>query len=307
MPTLLPAPSHLLPRAALATPLALLLCACPGDDAPADTEATAGSSTGDTSTTTGPDLDTTAASESSSSSSSSSSTTAVVDDTTDDTTGEPPIDGVCEGYQQTGNIASVLSRDGMPIDTTCDPAPTPCGGDPVGSWTLESMCGFEDVPNPLAEACPSSTFVAELLSASGTITFVDDGSFMQDFDIQAQVVITLDTMACFGVDCATFEMLAQGDNPTATCMEMGPMCECTLPDNGMPEQFMGTWEVMGNDLVLTTAEGAGGYQLCIEGDRLDLWQPIIGSTTTDVLCMDDQDCIDALGDMYDFYSCSPPE
>jgi hypothetical protein len=300
-------PSRLLPRAALATPLALLLAACPSDDAPADTEATAGSSSGGASTTTGPgpDPDTTAASESSSSS--SSSTTAVVDDTTDDTTGEPPQDGICEGFLQSGNVATVLSRDGMPIDTTCDPVPAPCGGDPVGSWTLEDTCGFEGLPNPLADACPGSTFMVEVLSTSGTLTFVDDGTFVQDFDIQSQVVVTLDPMACFMVDCATFEMLVQGDNPTATCMAMGPTCECTIPDDGMPEQAMGTWEVMDNDLVLTTAEGGEGFQLCITGDRLDLWQPLFAITPTEVLCMDEQDCIDALGDMYDFYSCSPPE
>ena len=77
-------------------------------------------------------------------------------------------------------------------------------------------------------------------------------------------------------------------------------------DDGMPEQVMGTWEVMGNDLILTTAEGAAGSAFCIGGDRLDLWQPLITSTLTDVLCMDDQDCIDALGDMYEFYACTLP-
>lgn len=288
----------------------VLLTGCPGDDAPADTEATAGSSTGASSTDggPGPDLDTTAAPGSS-----SSSTTAVADDTTtttsgaDSTTGEPPLDGVCEGFEQVGNIATVLSRDGMPIDTTCDPAPMPCGGDPVGSWNVESTCGFEAFPNPLADACPGSTFVIEVLGQTGTLTFEADGSFVQDFDIQAQVVATLDPMACFGVDCATFEQLAQGDNPGTTCQEMGPTCECTIPDDGVPEQAMGTWEVMGTDLVLTTAEGAAGSAFCIGGDRLDLWQPLITSTLTDVACVDDQDCIDALGDMFLFYACTIPE
>lgn len=295
--------------AGLVLPLGLLT-GCPADDTPADTEATAGSSTSGSSTDggPGPDLDTTAASGSSGSS--ESSTTAVADDTTTtgdtETTGEPPLDGVCEGFEQVGNVATVLSRDGMPIDTTCDPTPMPCGGDPVGTWAIEATCGFEAFPNPLADACPGSTFVIEVLGQTGTLTFEADGSFVQDFDIQAQVVATLDPMACFGVDCATFEQLAQGDNPGTTCQEMGPTCECTIPDDGMPEQVMGTWEVMGNDLILTTAEGVGSNAFCIGGDRLDLWQPLITSTLTDVLCMDDQDCIDALGDMYEFYACTLP-
>lgn len=298
--------------AGLVLPLGLLT-GCPADDTPAETEGTTGTSTSGSSTDAGPgpDPDTTAASESS-----SSSTTAVADETT--TTGEPgetettdttggPFDGVCEGFEQVGNVATVLSRDGMPIDTTCDPTPAPCGGDPVGTWAIEATCGFEAFPNPLAEACPGSTFMIEVLGQSGTLTFEADGSFVQDFDIQAQVVITLDSMACFGIDCATFEQVAQGDNPGTTCQAMGPSCECTLPDDGMPEQAMGTWEVMGDDLILTTAEGAGGSAFCIGGDRLDLWQPIIGSTLTEVLCMDDQDCVDALGDAYEFYSCTLPE
>ncbi len=287
----------------------LLLAACPGDDSPADTEATAGSSTGGSSTGGGstPDPDSTGGAEGSS----GSSTTAVVDetgpDTTTETTGEPPADGVCEGFTQVGDVATVLSRDGMPIDPSCDPTPMPCGGDVVGSWTLESTCGLEAFPNPLEQACPGSTFAIEVLGAAGTLTFVDDGSFVQDFDIQAQVVVTLDPMTCFGVDCATFEQLSQGDNPGTTCMAMGPTCECTIPDDGMVEQAMGTYEVMGSDIVLTTADGAEGMAFCIAGDRLDLWQPLLVPTITEVMCTDEQDCLDALGDMYDLYACTIEE
>lgn len=305
-----PRPSpYSLVLAGLVLPLALLT-GCPAEETPGDTEATEGSTTSGSTTDGGPnpDPDTTAAAESS-----TSSTTAVADETT--TTGDPdttgttgePLDGVCEGFELVGNVATVLSRDGMPIDTTCDPTPMPCGGDPLGTWMIEATCGFEAFPNPFAEACPGSTFVIEVLGQSGTLTFEADGSFVQDFDIQAQVVTTLDSMACFGVDCATFEQLAQGDSPGTTCQEMGATCECTIPDDGAPEQAMGTWEVMGNDLILTTAEGASGSAFCIGGDRLDLWQPLIGSTLTEVACMDDQDCIDALGDMYEFYACTLPE
>jgi hypothetical protein len=307
MNTLMPtSASPFVPAPGLLAALTLLL-GCPADDTPADTEATAGSSTGGSSTDggPGPDPDTTAASESS-----SSSTTAVADDTstttneTTDTTGEPPPEGLCEGYDQAGSIASVLSRDGMPIDTTCDPSPAPCGGDPIGSWALESVCGFEAFPNPLEDVCPGSSFALQVLGQSGTMTFEADGSFVQDFDIEIQVVASLDTMACFGVDCATFEMVSQEDNPGTTCTAMGPTCECTIPDDGMAEQVMGTWEVVGDALVLTTPEGTEGIPFCIGGDRLDLWQALLVPTLTDVACGDEQDCIDALGDMYDLYVCS---
>jgi hypothetical protein len=286
--------------------LALLLAACPGDDTSVDTEATTGSSTTGSSTDggPGPDPDTSGGAES------SSSTTAAVDDTSttgdpDSTTGDPPADGTCIGIDEVGTIASVLSRDGMPIDTTCDPTPAPCGGDPVGTWALEGSCGFEALPNPLEAMCPSSTFMLTVVSEMGTMTFEADGSFVQDFEIQSEALLTLDPMECFGVDCPTFEGILQMDAPGITCQAMGPTCECTLPDNGMSEQVMGTWEVMDTNLVLTTPDGPGVLPFCIAGDRLDLWQSILGTPVpTDTLCMDDQDCVDAIGDMYDFAVCS---
>jgi hypothetical protein len=71
---------------------------------------------------------------------------------------------------------------------------------------------------------------------------------------------------------------------------------------------MGTWEVMGNDVVITTPDGATALPFCIAGDRLDQWQPLFDvPTPTDAACTTEQDCIDALGDMYDFYVCAPDE
>lgn len=292
--------------AALAAPLSLLLAGCPGDDGTADTDASS-SSTGGADTTggpgTGPDPDTTT----SVTASSSSSTTAVADDTTtttDDTTGDPPADGLCNGFDQVGNINTVLSRDGMPIDTTCDPTPAPCGGDVVGIWALEDTCGFEAFPNPLEDQCPGSTFTIEILSQTGTMTFVDDGTYVQDFDIESQAVIELNPMSCFGVNCATFESIVQMDSPSASCQSMGNTCTCTFPDDGASEQGMGTYEVVGTDLVFTDETGSAEAAFCIGGDRLDLWQPLFGlPVLTDIMCASDVDCYVELGDMYDAYIC----
>jgi len=289
-----------------------LLAGCPADDTPSETEGATGTSTSGTSTDggPGPDPDTTAASESS-----SSSTTAVADETsttsepgeteTTDTTGEPPPVGTCVGVNALGNVATVMSRDGMPIAPGCDATPAPCGGDPVGTWALEDTCGFEEIPNPLEGMCPGSTFALEILSQTGTLTFADDGSFTQDFDIQSQATIGLDPMACLGVPCDVFEGFLQMDNPMATCQEMGPTCECVIPDDGMPEVAMGTWEVMGTDVVLTTADGSAAFPFCIDGDRFDFWQPLFDTPVpTDIACVDDQECVDAIGDMYDLVVCS---
>ncbi|MCX4241270.1 hypothetical protein [Paraliomyxa miuraensis] len=278
----------------------VLLTACPGDDTTQDTEGTtSGTSTegpdpdGTTSTTTSTTVDP----------SSSSSTTEAVDETGTSTGGEA---GLCEGLTIVGHVGSVLARDGMPIDTTCSPDPVPCGGDLVGDWSLESLCGFEAFPNPFEDMCPGSSLSVEILSQSGTLSFADDGTFVQDYDIELQMTLDFDPMACLGISCDAFEAGLQMDDPTASCQSMGPNCRCTIPDDGMPELGMGTYEVIGNVVVLTVDGESSAGEFCITGDRLDAWQPLVDvPTPTRVTCMDAEDCVDALGDMYDGYTCTP--
>lgn len=298
----------------LAGSLALLLAACPDDDTIADTETTA-----DTDVTTGtagfgkPGSDGGHGSgleEPPFPNDTSSSTTAVTDKTGDTaTTGEPPAQGHCVGYRNAGTIGLVLSRGATPVDTACDAEPAPCGGDPVGSWELEAMCGFEDVPNPLEGSCPGSTFSVEILSQSGTLAFAADGTLVQDFDIVSEIVLTVDPMACFGSSCAAlegvFEDSAPEGSPPPTCEAMDTLCTCTFPDDGLPEQGMASWESMGTDLLIMVEDVTTVFPFCVTEDRLDLWQPYYDMPTpTGAACNTQQDCIDALGDTYDLYTCS---
>jgi hypothetical protein len=286
--------------------LAFLLTGCPGDDATGDAEATTGtSSTGRTTTGGDTEPEATTAPERT-----TSSTTAVADDTgaaTDGTTGEPPPQGTCVGLTEIGHIGLVLARDAMPIEVTCDPMPASCGGDPVGEWALEALCGFEATPNPFEDECPDSDYEIEILSQAGTMTFEDDGSFVQDLDVVAQTMLTLNPMKCFGLSCLELEELLrmQTTTPGATCQAMGPHCACTLPDDGVPEQAMGTWDAVNGELRFVAEDIAVTFPYCVTNARLDLWQPIHDMPiSTAVPCTDQQDCIDALGDMYDFYVCT---
>lgn len=287
--------------------LALLLTGCPGDDAPADTEATTGSTSTGRTTTGDTGLEATTAPEPTTD---TGSTTAVVDDTgteTDGTTGEPPPQGNCVGLTEVGHIGLVLARDAMPIEVTCDPMPASCGGEPVGEWALEALCGFEAIPNPFADECADSDYAIEILSQSGTMTFEDDGSFVQELDVAAQAMLTLDPMECFGLSCLEFEELLRAQTTTtdATCQAMGPHCACTFPDDGQPEEAMGTWDAVNGELHFTAEGVTVTFPYCVAGARLELWQPIFDMPiSTAVLCTNQQDCIDALGDMYDFYVCT---
>jgi hypothetical protein len=281
-----------------------LLAGCPGDDASADADATTDTtSTGRTTTGGDTELETTATPTAT-----TGSTTAVVDDTgTDDTTGERPPQGTCVGFEEIGHLGLALARDAMPIETTCDPAPAQCGGDPVGRWTLDALCGFEATPNPFEDECPDSEFLVEILSQAGTMTFEDDGSFVQDLDVVAQTLLTLNPLECFGLTCPELEDLLrmQTTTPMATCQAMGPRCECTLPDDGVPEQAVGEWDVVNGELHFTAEGITITFPYCVTGGRLALWQPIHDMPiSTAVPCTNQRDCIDALGVMYDFYVCT---
>ena len=294
---------------ALASALALLMAGCPGDDgSPMDTdtdtetEGTTGATTGDPTAT--PDTSTTTADTTT-----SVDTTNGSEDTTgpgeESSTGDPPGDGVCIGVDQVGDIGTVYSRQGTAPDTTCEPAPTPCGGDVLGTWDIESACGFDSIPNPLEEDCPGSTFDFEVVGQSGSITFEDDGTFVRDDNVELQAILTLDTMACFMIDCATFEGFVQMDDPSVTCEETMGMCACTIPP-AMGVATMGTYEVMADTIILDVDGELEALEFCISGDRFDAWSPVFDGTETEIACEDEQDCEDELGNMHELYLCEDP-
>lgn len=291
--------------------LALLMTGCPGDDSPMDTDADTDTegTTGTTSTPTNP-TDPTNPTNPTDSSTSSVDTTMSPDDTTDtgedSTTEDPPPDGTCIGLDQVGDIGTVFSLDGAKIDTTCDPTPMPCGGDIVGTWNIESACGYDAIPNPLEQDCPGSTFTLEVVGQSGTLTFEDDGTFAQDFNIEVQAVFGLDTMACFMLACADFESIIQMDDPAASCVDAMGTCTCTFPPDPPGMAFNGTYEVMGNTVTLDVGGEQQELEFCVETDRLGLWNALLVTTPTEVMCEDETQCADELGDMHEGYFCAPP-
>lgn len=289
--------------------LTMLLTGCPGDDSSAGTETEGASSSGttsDPSTTSGPSSATGSTGEASTGPAETEGLDSTSTGGEESSSGDPPSDGVCIGIDQVGFVGSVYSLDGAPIDTTCAPDPAPCGGDLVGTWNIESNCGFEDFPNPLEGKCAGSVFTLEVVGQSGSITFAGDGTYTEDVDVQVQAVIELDPMMCFGVDCATFEGILQADDPGASCTSMMGTCTCTFPPEPAGGPTMGTYVVMGDSVVLDDGTDVTELQYCVMGDRLDAWEELYNFTDTGVLCGDEQDCMDALGDAHQFYVCGDP-
>lgn len=299
--------------------LALTLCVgglagCPGDDGSAsDTEdgSSTGSSTGTPPVTTTTGTDPSGSSNSSSSGGGDGSSSDDGLDSTSTTTDDPStstgevLPGTCVGVDSVGDIASIYSRGGAPIDTTCNPAAAGCGGDVLGTWTIEGSCGYESIPNPLADDCPGSTFELAIISESGTLELLDDGTFIQDLMLVSDIIVTLDPMACYGVSCAQFGDALAMDTPGSMCADLEGTCTCTVPNSdGSSDELMGTYEVNADILTLITPEGDSDAAFCVTDDRLDLWQPVLDGTVTEEPCADEADCEAALGDTHEFYLCS---
>lgn len=277
---------------------------CPADDTPEVSETEAASSTGGSTAGEPPSATTTT---DPGTTSTDPGTTASVDESsggsTDGTTGEPPA-GVCLGIETIGDLGMVAGREGATVDTTCSPTPAGCGGDVVGTWTIHGSCGYEALGNPLEEECPGSTFGINILSDTGTLVFGADGSVNYQRTTQSEILLSLDTQACYGASCEDFEAAAMIDDPDVMCTETGPTeCSCIVPLEPEVVDAVGTYTTDGEQLSLSSAEGDTDWTYCIEGDRFTSWQVLYDVVETRQECTDETDCFDALGDEYLGYVC----
>jgi hypothetical protein len=224
-------------------------------------------------------------------------------DTDTDTAGPA---GFCIGLDQIGSLGEVFEREGGNIggNPSCDATPAGCGGDLVGTWNIEVICGFEDGTSLLTDYCPTATQTYTEVTSVGSITFVDDGSFTQSFETtQLSDVVT--PAACFmASDCAGvqagFSLL---EGVSATCSGRPDACECEVTEV-ITLDMGGTYTVADNNVTLVTMDGMATAPYCVADDRMDLWLPLLDWTLTSEACNDETDCAAALGDAHEGYLCS---
>lgn len=286
-----------------------LLTGCP-DDGNEDGDGDSGTSTGDAATDTtgtpmtGADTTTDGGESSGSTSEPGTDSGSTTSEEVDSSSSGSMTEGICVGFDQVGNIVSVLGLDGANVGGMCDSTPAGCGGDLVGTWEFDNTCGQDEIPNPFAD-CDGSTFEVQIDDLTGSMTFGDDGSFAQMSMTSSTVTLSVTPDACFGFNCAAFEAQLQGDNPNWTCEDNAPDCDCELMQMGMTD-VMGTYETDGNVVTVTVDGTAVDFEYCAEGDRLDLWQPLTDFTVTETACFDETDCEAELMDTHDAYACVDP-
>lgn len=162
-----------------------------------------------------------------------------------------------------------------------------CGGDPEGTWKPVSF----ELDDP--DAFISQTFAGEpackdasgdvKLDPKGRYVFGSDHSYKIDLALGVDMNVTLDqdclqaltggTAAADDAQCGMLEQVLQEQLglTDASCGAQDSACACALSTTLNPGSLETTYDVQGNQLVITTASGElRPSPFCVSGDQLEL-------------------------------------
>ena len=154
-----------------------------------------------------------------------------------------------------------------------------CGGDLVGTWSITNLCIENAVvaENPWGEmpGCASSVYEINM-DMQGYITFVQDGTYTQEFNESVTIHIELSAECLNGmggqysgaeVICDTIGTQMADEN--GSCEYTGGKCVCDFApqDEGTDDPKTGTWSVTGNNLMIDDAadDNPNGMPFCVAG------------------------------------------
>lgn len=226
----------------------------------------------------------------------SSSSEPVGTDTTGDDV-QPPSPGTCASFSTTGMTALVLTSNGKPGGPTCSADPAPCGGDPIGVWTLQASCGGEtSVANPFASACPGAQFMPSAPAHRGLVT-VDGAAHLElaltstyDFTVRSDA-------ACFGGwECGPqlVPELVAFFGGTASCAGDPDSCTCDVDGATIDGLHISGDASHDGRSVLVGADDLGlprTMPYCVTDGVMQLWLPQQSPVLGDMPCNAASDCV----------------
>lgn len=303
-------------RLLFASLILLALPACT-TDAGGDTDTDTGTSSGSTtsgavtsssSSSTGSSSSGTTQSESSSDSSGSDGSSTGASD--ESSTGDAAQD-ICYGFSFLGSAAQVYTDGTATGDPVCATEPTACGGEVVGTWTAETSCGYEVLPNFFEEICAGATQQITGSNLTGTRTFNEDGTYAFDLTTQLEADVQLDSVACTTLECEPFGVaLSEEPGLDIVCASAdGGGCDCAYTVD-LPDSQAGTWDLFDGGLLLTSDAGdtLGTFDYCVDAGRFSMWIPLFGQTSfPDTSCAENDDCEGQVEGEFDALGCEPPE
>jgi hypothetical protein len=167
------------------------------------------------------------------------------------------------GAPATGGASGAAGSGGSGGDTnvtvgTCDDF-TPCGGDPVGTWTYQSGCiSLEDLG--LLQACATAT--ADLTgTAQGTLIFTET-TVARTGTLEISGVVHVPTQCVVG-GCLGVQTLMAMAYPGTTCAATADGCDCTIQAT-FSDWDAAAYTVTGN----TITAGGRTFDFCVDGSSL---------------------------------------
>lgn len=150
----------------------------------------------------------------------------------------------------------------------------PCGGDPVGEWSFDDICLESPVPD--GEGCAGSSVDLSDLTASGTLTIEEDGTYSSEFALAGDISVHLPE-SCLpeGLSCEELS------TPDETCSASGSICDCVSTLDMDPVADSGAWEASGEAItLLPDSDDPEEGDYCVDGDVLTIQFEADGTTAT---------------------------
>jgi hypothetical protein len=181
------------------------------------------------------------------------------------------------------------------MPTVCTEAFTPCGGDPLGMWSVSGACLDGDLAagfnSTRSAACMAQTTAADLkvtgslnymgaapdtlVVYNATVTTRSTESISPACAMEAFQVTTLDAAACTQIQTTLKnldpDLMAE---TTVSCSLAGANCDCriTIADVQMAQSFV---TVTGPNI----AEGDDSYDFCISGTTMTQKRMLAGNVS----------------------------
>lgn len=144
-----------------------------------------------------------------------------------------------------------------------------CGGNPVGRWTYEAVCGESSGVDLLERSCPGSNVISEMRSATVDLLIEANGRYRQDITDTATLVMDFPRTCVFGAPCSAVETLIRQDVKSVSCTAMGNSCRCDIATEIETDE-MGTYTINGGSIATNPDNSPidGDYWFCVDRTAL---------------------------------------
>lgn len=141
-----------------------------------------------------------------------------------------------------------------------------CGGDPVGNWNVEGVCGdFSALTRELESNCAGLEVDYEF-DASGSVSINANNTYDAAFEIRVSILASFPAACIAQLGATSCSAITEGFDGDAVCSgDVSEGCDCEFIEvtNTTDE---GAWQVNGDVLLL--GDDADQASFCQDGDTL---------------------------------------